>query len=438
MFKKILVALDGSKPAEAILPHATKLAQALSIPMVLMTAIDPEIYNTAKSPGPVHPQLKARQYLEQIVQRLARDGLKASFESAVGSPAEQILRVAERQGCNLVALLTHREKPAASGTLGSVTTKVLYHSHVPTLLAPPPIGAEASKQKVSSARVLVPLDGSSWGETALPYAEELARSLSLEILLVRAIQATPVVYMAEPSSAIPMATLQEATESEGTEYLKRVTEKLRQEGLTVNSQLVKGSAAARIVELAGSMPQSLIVMTTHGHSALARWLIGSVTETVARTAKNPVLVVPRQYGRRHATEVTELLGRAPLFAALTEGELENIAQMARIRSFPPGEVIVREGDRSGGLYVLTSGKVEVVKGASVVATLGPGEFFGEMSVIGDQPRSATVRAVEPTECLTIRRADFLAELERHPQIAVRMLPELVRRFYREGQDKPAN
>jgi CRP-like cAMP-binding protein len=60
--------------------------------------------------------------------------------------------------------------------------------------------------------------------------------------------------------------------------------------------------------------------------------------------------------------------------------------------------------------------------------MGPGEIFGEMAMIDDSPRSATVRALSVTECVGLRRSDFMAELQRAPEIAVRMLPVLVRRL----------
>jgi CRP/FNR family cyclic AMP-dependent transcriptional regulator len=65
---------------------------------------------------------------------------------------------------------------------------------------------------------------------------------------------------------------------------------------------------------------------------------------------------------------------------------------------------------------------------ATLGTLDSGEFFGEMAVIDDHPRSATVRALEETECVAIRRVDFLEVLQRRPQIAVQMLPVLVRRL----------
>jgi len=89
--------------------------------------------------------------------------------------------------------------------------------------------------------------------------------------------------------------------------------------------------------------------------------------------------------------------------------------------------------------VISSGSVEVVQDADGtnperLAQLGPGEFFGEMALFEGFPRSATVRATEDTECLAMTRWDFTAEMKNHPEIAVSMVPVLVRRL-REVESK---
>jgi CRP/FNR family cyclic AMP-dependent transcriptional regulator len=175
-----------------------------------------------------------------------------------------------------------------------------------------------------------------------------------------------------------------------------------------------------------------MVMTTHGRTALARWFVGSVTEEVVRATARPVLVIPRHYSRRYAETIAEVLARTPLFFELGWEDLAHLADAARIRTYRDGEVIVREGDPATGCFMIVSGRVEVSKGAAsatptVLATMGPGEVFGEMAVIDEHPRSATVRALEATECVAIRRADFVESLRRRPGMAAQLLPVLVRR-----------
>ena len=129
----------------------------------------------------------------------------------------------------------------------------------------------------------------------------------------------------------------------------------------------------------------------------------------------------------------DLLKKVPIFSQLERRPLERLAKLMNTRPVRAGEVIIKEGDQAAGFFVISSGKAEVVRGADgdnpeVLATLGSGDFFGEMALFEGFPRNATVRAVEDTECLAMTRWDFTAEMKTHPEIAVGMLPILVRRL----------
>jgi nitrite reductase/ring-hydroxylating ferredoxin subunit len=125
------------------------------------------------------------------------------------------------------------------------------------------------------------------------------------------------------------------------------------------------------------------------------------------------------------------LAAVPLFSGLDQASLESLEAFTFRKMFGPGELIVEEGRTGNGLYVVLSGKVEVVKGLSgpnphVAAVLGPGEPFG--ALLGDWKRSASVRAMEDVTCLGMDRWAFLAHLNREPQLAVRMLQMLAERL----------
>jgi CRP-like cAMP-binding protein len=113
----------------------------------------------------------------------------------------------------------------------------------------------------------------------------------------------------------------------------------------------------------------------------------------------------------------DVLGNVWLFAGLERANLESLANFTFTRTFSQGDVIVEEGRTGNGLYVVVSGQVDVVKGlgteqAQSLAVLGPGEVFGEMALLGEWPRTASVVAQEETECVGIARWVFLAELAR--------------------------
>ena len=133
-------------------------------------------------------------------------------------------------------------------------------------------------------------------------------------------------------------------------------------------------------------------------------------------------------------DIVEMLERTPIFSELTQRDLRSLAETARHRKFSPGEIIIREGRDGTGCFIVASGEVEVVKGldspdqSAVLATLGPGDFFGEMAIFDDAPRSASVRAIKDAECIAITRWDFMAEVRSHPDIAIQMLSVLVKRI----------
>ena len=128
-----------------------------------------------------------------------------------------------------------------------------------------------------------------------------------------------------------------------------------------------------------------------------------------------------------------ILANVPLFSGLGDESLQALEAFTFRRAFKPGEVIVEEGRTGNGLYVILSGRVEVVKGLAqgtpqVIANLGPGEPFGEMALLGEWKRTASVRAVEEAECIGMDRWVFLAYLEREPRIAIRLLQLLAQRL----------
>src|ERR687888_532489 len=128
----------------------------------------------------------------------------------------------------------------------------------------------------------------------------------------------------------------------------------------------------------------------------------------------------RVTARRDTVDTEQLLARVGLFASLNKKHLAQVARSAIRQHYAPDQVIVRQGDTGLGLYVVAAGRVEVRderpgRVARVLNTLGPGEYFGEMALLDDYPRSATVIAREPTECVALTKWDFLAELKAHPE-----------------------
>jgi CRP/FNR family cyclic AMP-dependent transcriptional regulator len=116
-----------------------------------------------------------------------------------------------------------------------------------------------------------------------------------------------------------------------------------------------------------------------------------------------------------------LLSAAPLFASVAPEEMERIAAAAVEVEFPADHVIARQGEIGTGFFVIVNGGARVIRDGQSVATLGPGDFFGELSVLDGLPRIAQVVADGPTTCLALASWDFEALLLEEPRVSLALL-----------------
>ena len=129
----------------------------------------------------------------------------------------------------------------------------------------------------------------------------------------------------------------------------------------------------------------------------------------------------------------DLLKSVPLFSDLENGELERFSLVAVPRSFPAATRVFHEGDHSDACYIVRSGSFRVTREHSdgraiTLATLGPGDIFGELAMLDGEVRSASVEALEDSELLALPANEVRALLARHPDITVKLVAALVRRL----------
>jgi len=124
----------------------------------------------------------------------------------------------------------------------------------------------------------------------------------------------------------------------------------------------------------------------------------------------------------------EFLSRVPLFSNCTPEEIAALGAVAREHSYTPGQIIVTQGTPGQAFYMVLVGRVEIIRDGKALGAFGPGDFFGEMSLLDSAPRSATIAAIEPTKCLMMSSWDFRSTLESYPTIAVKLLEVLSRRL----------
>lgn len=134
-----------------------------------------------------------------------------------------------------------------------------------------------------------------------------------------------------------------------------------------------------------------------------------------------------------SSEEYSFLRNVPIFADLEDKELDRIAKLGTRQKYKKGNIVVLEKESGAALFVIISGKVKVVRtdveGREVILSMfGPGEFFGEMSLLDGLARSASVVAISKAELFMIHRRDFLESMHQFPSIAVALLAEMAMRL----------
>ncbi|MCA9973891.1 MAG: Crp/Fnr family transcriptional regulator [Anaerolineales bacterium] len=132
---------------------------------------------------------------------------------------------------------------------------------------------------------------------------------------------------------------------------------------------------------------------------------------------------------------TEALRLVPFFAKINQDEAQDLTQRLVLRRFNTGQIIFHHGDPGGLLYIIVKGKVKIAHSTpegqeAFLAILGAGDFFGELALLDDSPRSATAEALAPTETLTLHREDFMSFIQTNPDFALHVLQTMAQHIRR--------
>jgi CRP/FNR family cyclic AMP-dependent transcriptional regulator len=124
----------------------------------------------------------------------------------------------------------------------------------------------------------------------------------------------------------------------------------------------------------------------------------------------------------------DALGRCPFFADLSRGELRELAKVTEDMEVEEGKTLTREGAAGSEFFVIVDGEVAVTKDGSEVRTMGEGDFFGEISLLEDRPRTATVTAKTPLRFFVLTRQNFRALLSKQPELEEKVTSALEERL----------
>ena len=132
-------------------------------------------------------------------------------------------------------------------------------------------------------------------------------------------------------------------------------------------------------------------------------------------------------------ELVDTLSGLALFADLSRPQVEAVAHQMAEESYPTGQRILRQGFTGTGFYVIVDGEVAIKVDGDEIARLGKGDFFGELSVVDQQPRNASVQAIADTRCLSLASWELLQLLQTDPALSLNLIRGLVTRIRENGE-----
>lgn len=301
-FQRILVPLDGSRLAEAILPAASGLAQACGSELLLLHALERQPPEAVHGEPHLRSMAEASAYLEALARRLTELGLTARSVVVAADQqavADCIARLAAAFAADLVAMTTHGSGGLRGVLFGRIAQQVLQRAARPTLVQRsrrPRRGSEepaTSLVPASYRRILVPLSGAPSSAQVLPLVWKLAECTGAEVMLARV---TPVLgslslQESPPAVFLPSASaaLLELEEDEARTALHRLAAGASA-GTTTTVVVRRGETIDELRKL--THQADLVVMVTHGRAGLEGWLSGSTAARLLARVSIPLLLVP--------------------------------------------------------------------------------------------------------------------------------------------------
>ncbi|MCE9581480.1 MAG: universal stress protein [Planctomycetes bacterium] len=291
MLRRILVPLDGSEIAEAILGPVVHLIRTRGATLILMRAI----------PVPLHPRpgsapfslrdtkAEAERYLSALARELRKNSVRVLGVVHVGREAGGILEVARDEGATLIAMATHGRTGRSHCVFGSVTEQVLRKSEIPVLILRSfeqvaAGAARTSAHEVPIRRILMPVLGTGNSLAALPHVRSLAGAFGASVIVLGVV---------EPAGR--------RSSCKGDPLVRVAVDALSHDHIAVDPLFRLGDPASEILDASRTHDADLVAMATQGRKGVSRPVAGSVAEKVLRELKSPVLVVRGERGRGSET-----------------------------------------------------------------------------------------------------------------------------------------
>ena len=297
MFEHLLVPLDGSRLAEAALPAAAYLSEALGAQVTLIHIIErgapEEIHGEQHLTDPA----QASAYLAEVAARAFSPGMRVEqhvHTAEVSDVARSIVQHADELGPDLVVMCTHGQGGLRTWLVGSIAQQVIALGVTPVLLIQP--DGVAATPDFACRRLLVPLDDNPDHEQGLGVATALARACAADLHLLTAVPTLASLSAEHSTTArlLPTATSAwlDMTEEDAGAHLHQKAIDLQALALRTTTEVCRGDPAAVIARTAQRVQADLIVMGTHGKRGMDAFWAGSVAAQVSSRSRVPLLLVP--------------------------------------------------------------------------------------------------------------------------------------------------
>jgi nucleotide-binding universal stress UspA family protein len=277
MFERILVPLDGSALAESVLLHVGRLLARKDADVLLLRVVTlpPSTEGDVGIP-PEQLRSAATEYLRGVERRLSGEGARVRAKVVEGFAADAILEAARNERATMIALSTHGRTGLARWVFGSVAEKVLRASPIPVLAVPSFTGTggdafPTGARELPFRKILVPIAAADLSLEIVPAVIEFAQLFESRVLALNVCEG--------PECAVPVHQMRQAYEQ------------FHAAALSAEPLVKQGNPALEILDTCRETGADLIAMTTHGHSGVSRWVLGSVAEKVLRGANVPLLVL---------------------------------------------------------------------------------------------------------------------------------------------------
>ena len=296
MFKHILVPLDGSKLAEAVLPAAASLAEALNAPVTLLHVIEQDAPDEVHQDRHLTDSAEAEAYLAKTAEQAFSSKVKVDWHvhtAAVADVARSIVdHSADEFQPDLILLCAHGNSGMHDLFFGNIAQQVATVSGTPVLLVKP----NESPFQFKPNRILVPLDNESVHDKAIPVAEELAKAFKaqLDLLCVIPTLGTLSGEQAASGNLMPATTTAylDIAEEIAQEHFQAHLDEFQKNSLPATAEIARGDPATIIVRTADKIGSNLIIFGTHGRAGLDAFWNRSVAASVARKTHIPLLLIP--------------------------------------------------------------------------------------------------------------------------------------------------